>query len=78
MTNQDLITEPEVRRPLVGEKFNLSGSVKVDGWSLGDTLEILEYVGVDGADNHVALCRNITKDNSDYIDTDHLDLKESN
>lgn len=54
--------------PVVNVVFPLTGSVKVEGWELGDSIQVIEYVGVgDGTDN-VAYCRNITKSDLEYID----------
>lgn len=59
-------------RPHVGDVFALKGAVKVAGWELGDILKVLEYVGSFGEDSPVAECLNITRSETDYIDTDHL------
>ncbi|MQU08619.1 hypothetical protein [Pseudomonas helleri] len=61
-------------RPCSGDVLALEGAVKVEGWELGDTLEVLEYVGSIETDSSIARCLNITKDEIDYIDTDHLSL----
>lgn len=61
-------------RPHVGDVFSLEGVVKVSGWELGDILRVLEYVGSFGEDSPVARCLNITRSETDYIDTDHLKI----